>query len=393
MKEILHDQMFESVSYKSQPEHGALYEALEASMERDNMDEFLAKKDKSRKRRRDDQDPPPPPIKESKQSKKKKRDSDASVDGIPILDVDHISDSEDTGVAHLLKIKNSPEWLKRVLEEDRTETPEPDWIGKSKLYKVDLEGPAYKVVRAFHSNNISLHFQMEECHLMLTDQIDLVNPEGHRVVPDVSKPLPLEGSKERRSALSISKLKAANYPDFGLEELVPSLLIESECEYNISIAYGISHWWFKRKEFDITRYSAHSDRRAVRSHMKILNVDAIDFLIKEDYTIISKPRFVSYRDKNNQNKMMWETEVHKFSDGTLTRILEKLDHMVKDFKLFKYNPSMEKRIWSQDDRLRIKEFMEEIERRLKIRRIFRSLESFVSGRLRDVDYKLIQRTE
>ncbi|GJW76330.1 ribonuclease H-like domain-containing protein [Tanacetum coccineum] len=34
---------------------------------------------------------------------------------------------------------------------------------------------------------------MEECHLLLTDQMDLVNPKGNRVVPDVSKPLPLGG--------------------------------------------------------------------------------------------------------------------------------------------------------------------------------------------------------
>nr|GEX70835.1 hypothetical protein [Tanacetum cinerariifolium] len=34
MKEILHQGMFESGSYKSLPEHVALYEALEASMER-----------------------------------------------------------------------------------------------------------------------------------------------------------------------------------------------------------------------------------------------------------------------------------------------------------------------------------------------------------------------
>ncbi|GKF41218.1 hypothetical protein Tco_0124560 [Tanacetum coccineum] len=91
--------------------------------------------------------------------------------------------------------------------------------------------------------------------------------------------------------------------------------------------------------------------------------------------------------------MMRETEVHKFSDGTLQRILDKLDHMVKDFKLYEYNKGMETRIWSEDDRRRSKDFMEVIERRLKIRRIFRSLESFVGGRLRDVDYRLIQRTK
>ncbi|GKF31170.1 hypothetical protein Tco_0100968, partial [Tanacetum coccineum] len=53
--------MFESGTYKSVPEHVALYKALEASMEWANRDEFLAEKNKSRKRRHDDQDPPPPP--------------------------------------------------------------------------------------------------------------------------------------------------------------------------------------------------------------------------------------------------------------------------------------------------------------------------------------------
>ncbi|GJT79350.1 hypothetical protein Tco_1053692 [Tanacetum coccineum] len=91
--------------------------------------------------------------------------------------------------------------------------------------------------------------------------------------------------------------------------------------------------------------------------------------------------------------MMQETEVHKFSDGTLRRILEKLDYMVKDYKLYKYNPGMENRIWNVDDKQRSKEFINLIEIRLKIRRIFRSLESFVSGRIRDIDYRLIERTE
>ncbi|GJY50995.1 retrovirus-related pol polyprotein from transposon TNT 1-94 [Tanacetum coccineum] len=77
MKEMLHQRMFESGSYKSLPEHVALYEALEASMERAQRDEFLAKKDKSHKRRRDDQDPYPPPP-DSDLSKKKIHDSGAS---------------------------------------------------------------------------------------------------------------------------------------------------------------------------------------------------------------------------------------------------------------------------------------------------------------------------
>ncbi|GKB29724.1 hypothetical protein Tco_0869125 [Tanacetum coccineum] len=77
--------------------------------------------------------------------------------------------------------------------------------------------------------------------------------------------------------------------------------------------------------------------------------DASDFLFKEDYTIVSKPRAVIYKDRTDQKKMMRETEVHKFNDGMLNRIMDKLDHMVKDFKLFKFNSGTETRIWSEDD--------------------------------------------
>ncbi|GKB45668.1 hypothetical protein Tco_0896421 [Tanacetum coccineum] len=407
MKEILHDQVFESGSYRSQPEHVALYEALEVSMERDNRDEFLVEKDKSRKRRRDDQDPPPPPTKESKQSNKKKRhDSNASSSKqrlAPQSSAWKTSDTReapsssskqnfDTDTAHLPKIKIRPDWLKPVPEEDRPETPEPDWIGKLKLNKADLEGPTYKVVKAFHSNNISLQFQMEEYHLLLTDQFDLVNLKGNRLVLDVGKPLPLGGppgqvkiqpqfffnkdlkylvlgGQERKNALSISKLKAAYYLDFRLEELVPSLWIESEKEYDISATYGITHWWFKQKEFYITRHNAPSDHEISEDNFQNLHPDDFEdmyllhlqgklnhlsgadkvhlfntvnlwirniIIRKQDYTIVSKPRAIICKDRFNQKKLMQETEVHKFSDGTLIRILEKLDHMVKDFKLFKY---------------------------------------------------------
>ncbi|GKB39520.1 hypothetical protein Tco_0884462 [Tanacetum coccineum] len=324
-------------------------------------------------------------------------------------------------------------------------------LGKKQLSKSDLEGPTFKVVKSFHENNISLQFQMEDCHWLLTDQVDLVNPKGHRLVPDVSKLLPIGGPP--------SQLKAANYPDFGLEELVPSLWIKSKHDNNISAAYGIIHWWFKRKEFYITRHNAPFDRHAVRSHMRILSVVSLKKFERYGYAFMKeivirradykeykiskadfknlhlndfedlymlhlqgklnhlpgsdivhlynavnmwiknivirqrvgdfKPTVVIYRDRNEVKKMMRINEVHKFSDGTLTGVLDKLDHMVKDFRLFEYNRGMENRIWTKDDKRRSEAFIEVIERRLKIRRKFRNLESFVRGRLRDVDYRLI----
>ncbi|GKE28974.1 hypothetical protein Tco_1444358 [Tanacetum coccineum] len=78
MKEILRDRMFESGSYKSHPEHITLYDALEASMDRENWEEFVEAIAKSRKRRRDDQDPPLPPSKDLDQNKKRRHNSDTS---------------------------------------------------------------------------------------------------------------------------------------------------------------------------------------------------------------------------------------------------------------------------------------------------------------------------
>ncbi|GKF23645.1 hypothetical protein Tco_0075967 [Tanacetum coccineum] len=73
------------------------------------------------------------------------------------------------------------------------------------------------------------------------------------------------------------------------------------------------------------------------------NWDATDYSFKEDYRIVSKPRAVIYRDRNDQIKLMRLNEIHKFSDGTLIRVMEKLDHMVKDFHMYEYNKGMETR--------------------------------------------------
>nr|GEW43618.1 hypothetical protein [Tanacetum cinerariifolium] len=158
MKEILHQRMFESGSYKSLPGNVALYEALEAFIERANRDKFLAEKVKSRSTQ-----PSAPQSSAWKTSDTREtpssssRQKSASYPEQPIEDVS-ITDN-----------------------------------ANKKLSKADSEGLAFKVVQPFHDNNISLQFQMEECHLLLTDQVDLANLEGHRIVPDVRKPLPLGG--------------------------------------------------------------------------------------------------------------------------------------------------------------------------------------------------------
>ncbi|GJY68259.1 hypothetical protein Tco_0471241 [Tanacetum coccineum] len=285
---------------------------------------------KSRKRRRDDQDPPPPPPKDSDQSKKKRHDSDASaskqplpVDDVPIPDDVHLSDSKDTGAAYLPKNKTRPDWLKPLPEEEAPKTPEPDWNKTSYFRKQEIwDSSSTGIANKLGSRSSS----------KLIYQIDLLNPEGNRVVHDISKPLPLEGppgNKEIRNALSISKLKAAYYPDFGLKELVSSLWIESERDYDISAAYGISHWWFKRKEFYIIRHSAPFNRNAVRSHIRILSVVSLKTFSRYGYTYLQEIvlRRADYKEYKISEVDFKKMHPNDFEDLYLLHLQGKLKHL------------------------------------------------------------------
>ncbi|GJY09042.1 hypothetical protein Tco_0377227, partial [Tanacetum coccineum] len=359
----------------------------------------------------------PPPPKDSEQSTKKKKDSDTSAsrqhsaqtssarkitntrdtpsgsskqqsdsqfdqptNDIPTSDEEHDSDLDDTDNAYVPKISSRPKWFKHIPKEERPATPESVWVipenefleldnnwanALANTYK-DLKenkllrktGPTFKLVKAFHKNIISLQSQMEECHKILTDQVNLVNPEGHRVVPDLSKPLPLEGppgqvtiqpqfffnkdleyllsgDKERRSDLSISKLKATRYLDFGLKELVSSLWIKSERDYDISATYGITHWWFKRKEFYIERHRAPSDRHAVRSYMWILSVISLKTYEIYGYTYLKE--IVLRRADYNEYKIsecdFKNLHHNDFEDLYLLHIQDKLNHLSRQDKL------------------------------------------------------------
>ncbi|GJZ20632.1 hypothetical protein Tco_0557222 [Tanacetum coccineum] len=121
--------------------------------------------------------------------------------------------------------------------------------------------------------------------------------------------------------------------------------------------------------------------------------DATGYEFKHDYTIIESPRAVVFPVDNNDRKIMWFNKIYKFSYGTLTRILEALDYKVKEFKVKRLNLGMNMRFWTEKDVTRSKEFIAAIERRLKTRRIYQNLECFVGGHVRDIDYRLLQRTE
>ncbi|GKF00490.1 hypothetical protein Tco_0023840 [Tanacetum coccineum] len=83
-----------------------------------------------------------------------------------------------------------------------------------------------------------------------------------------------------------------------------------------------------------------------------------------DYKILDSPRAVLFRDKYGMQMLMRFNEIR-----------------------------LNTRFWTTNDVIKFKQFMFAIQKRLKLRRIFRNLESFIGGRIREGDYRLLQRTE
>ncbi|GJW15074.1 hypothetical protein Tco_0019207 [Tanacetum coccineum] len=341
MKEILHNRMWESKSYQTHEDHMTLYEALEKSMARDNSDQLLSDLAKARKKKKKRQGspktppgspphpppPPPPPagpsgtLGASGASGSSKTAALAkytawtmtdtrlkpSVSSIPEelhMDDDTTADEqaysssgEDVGRDHIPTVN-----LRQRISE---------------LTQKDLEGPAYEIVKVFHPDVVHLQFQMEECHKLLTDQVDdailrynvskplLVGGDlGHVTIkPDFFFNKDLEyllyGRKMGRPALSILKMKAAYYPDVGLEQMV-----SDQC--------GLKR--MQKLGYQTTR------RR--------LPVKEI-----ESYQT---------QDKYGVQMIMRFNEIHKFNDGTLQQIDEALDYRVKEFKVNRMNPRTDK---------------------------------------------------
>nr|GEX51818.1 retrovirus-related Pol polyprotein from transposon TNT 1-94 [Tanacetum cinerariifolium] len=283
------------------------------------------------------------------------------------------------------------DWWK-PLEEERPTTPEPAWSIPSS----DVPVPSNNWASSMASNyspplKDSLLTQTSD-NAMFMDWFYL---EYLRY-----------GSKGSRPALSISKMKAAYYPDVGLEQMVPyQIWIEEECKYDIAAMYGISHWWFQKQRFYIDRHISEGDHSAVKTHMRILSVVRIEVFSMYGYDYMKKIvlqdfqlGIESYQTQLNLAKPRWDATGFEYKhDYTVIdsprAIDEALDYRVKEFKINRMNLGLNTRLWTRKDVDRSKAFMFAIQKRLKTRRIFRNLESFVGGRVRDGDYRLLKRTE
>nr|GEU69315.1 hypothetical protein [Tanacetum cinerariifolium] len=348
MKEILHQRMWKSDSYKSHEDHMQLYEALEKSMNRDHSEELakdLAEARKTKKKSRESPKTPPgslphqppsllPPEGPSGASgvlgasgssqiaASTKYQALTTTDirlrpSISLTPADlqmdedmapdeqaQSLDDEDIRSAHIPKVNLKQNWWK-PLEEERPATPEPAWSIPSS----DVPVPTNNLESTLASNyspppedsllaqtgpafEIVKVFHPDVIHLQYQME------ECHKLLTDsvddsilrhnVNKTLPLGGPHDQvtiQSDFLFNKdLKYLRYGSKGSRHI----WIEEECKYDIGAMYGISHWWFQRQQFYIDRHTSEGDRSAVKTHMRILSVVRIEVFSMYGYAYMKK---------------------------------------------------------------------------------------------------------
>nr|GEU50469.1 hypothetical protein [Tanacetum cinerariifolium] len=164
-----------------------------------------------------------------------------------------------------------------------------------------------------------------------------------------------------------------------------NLTVEERFAFNVSLRMFTRSIAIQRRVEDL--------QLGVEIYQKRLNLTKLDtyrFDLKhrEAYTAYSNPRGFIYQNKDKKNRLMRIDELHKFSDEMLNDVRNALEDHLKGIRI-QYLPQT---IWRKGDKDREASMIQAIEKMLKTRRIMRSLERFVGGRLYEGDFQMLQRT-
>nr|GEX36833.1 hypothetical protein [Tanacetum cinerariifolium] len=265
------------------------------------------------------------------------------------------------------------------------------------------------------------------------------NNRGRRVIPFahfINNDLEYlrGGASSHKYTTSVTKTKAADYGNIKwIEDLVPLLRFAVNRESALDVYskrriiavtdLKIVEWhcykhldWitvrrdddklykFKEGDFKRLRLQDIEDmllllrcmedlQLGVESYQKRLNLTKpdtyrSDLKRREAYTAYSNPRGFIYQNKDKKNRLMWIDKLQKFSDGTLNDVRNALNDRLKGIRM-QYLPQT---IWRKGDKDKTAAMIQAIDKMLKTRRIMRSLERFVGGRLYEGDFRMLQRT-
>ncbi|GJW92740.1 hypothetical protein Tco_0172412, partial [Tanacetum coccineum] len=221
-----------------------------------------------------------------------------------------INNLEDTDNAHIPKV-TATTWFKPIPEDERPATPELEWTippndfpepenNWANAYATTLassaetsfKGRRNDIVPSSNGSAVEqerrsyakLIWKMDECHKLLTNKVDLVNPEGHQILRNIYEPLPLGGPPGQCSLWS-------------------------------------SHTVVQKKAILPNKHSEPSDREAVRSQMRILSVIRVKTFEKYGYNYLREIilRRADYKEYKISEKDFKNLHPNDFEDQHLSK--------------------------------------------------------------------------
>nr|GEU82199.1 reverse transcriptase domain-containing protein [Tanacetum cinerariifolium] len=188
----------------------------------------------------------------------------------------------------------------------------------------------------------------------------------------------LWGITVRRDDDKLYKFKEGDFKRLRIQDIeymllllvqgkLTNLIVEEHFAFNVSLRMFTRSIVIQRRVEDL--------QLGVESYQKKLNLTEpdsyrSDLKRKEAYTAYSNPQGFIYQNKDKKNRLMRIDELHKFSDGTLTDVRTALDDRLKGIRM-QYLPHT---IWRKSYKDRAVAMIQAIDKRLKTRRIMRSLE-------------------
>ncbi|GKA16993.1 hypothetical protein Tco_0696830 [Tanacetum coccineum] len=303
-------------------------------------------------------------------------------------------------------------------------------------------GPAFKLLKGTRSNFAELEYDFEECYKDLSEKLDWENREGSDYPFDLSKTLPLiTRGKRQRVPFEYFINNDLKYLQGGVSTMTYTtehrkyfyayaIGIQSRGDvYSTKRILAVTHikvmrkhgygyleeivvrrvdnvlYRFKEGDFLRLRINDIEDMLLLVVQNRLTNLsgdDVADFAIalkmftrslviqkkRHPYNLYKDPQGFIYVDGHKRNRLMRSDKLYKFSDGTLTRLLSSLEDITKNI----YMEYLPKRRWSNLEKKRAHFMIKDINKLLKERRMMRSLEKFIGGRLYGTNLRLLQRT-
>ncbi|GJX54026.1 retrovirus-related pol polyprotein from transposon TNT 1-94 [Tanacetum coccineum] len=218
--------------------------------------------------------------------------------------------------------------------------------------------------------------------------------------PHPRKTTPLKGnSGPEKIVLSLHKFPVIIFNDVDIEERTSRWVNKCVKKFNPYARYGVEHWknphakifYIKRqKEPGKPKEVVYSNSKIIQNlnkndiediYLLIMNGKVLDYAktgIEKHkmFSIIYEPLHgIIYKNSKKEKRVMKHSEIHKFCDATLNRVLKGLKSYNNDVKY-----GYKQRDLTEDKVEYLKLFEEEIEVRLKYRNQMRRWEMYMNRR-------------